>query len=116
MKVIVDELGLVDNTAGPHAGVVVAGGFLLHPEEAGDFPASSRRIRQRLIGTGRITNLSHGRPVKYTDRQRGALLGLAVGDALGAAVESKMPGTALQRRGSRPRNRNRKAACANTSD
>ena len=27
------------------------------------------------------------------DRQRGALLGLAVGDALGAAVEFQMPGT-----------------------
>ena len=28
-----------------------------------------------------------------TDRQRGALFDLAVGDALGAAVEFKMPGT-----------------------
>ena len=27
------------------------------------------------------------------DRQRGCLLGLAVGDALGAAVEFQMPGT-----------------------
>ena len=28
-----------------------------------------------------------------TDRQRGTLLGLAIGDALGAAVEFQMPGT-----------------------
>ena len=28
-----------------------------------------------------------------TDRQRGALLGLAIADALGAAVEFKLPGT-----------------------
>ena len=28
-----------------------------------------------------------------TDRQRGTLLGLAIGDALGAAVEFKPPGT-----------------------
>ncbi len=27
------------------------------------------------------------------DRQRGTLLGLAVGDALGAAIEFKRPGT-----------------------
>ena len=30
---------------------------------------------------------------KDTDRRRGAFLGLAVGDALGAAVEFKAPGT-----------------------
>jgi ADP-ribosylglycohydrolase len=30
---------------------------------------------------------------KTSDRRRGALLGLAVGDALGAAVEFKAPGT-----------------------
>lgn len=30
--------------------------------------------------------------MKYTDRQRGTLLGLAAGDALGAAVEFQMPG------------------------
>ena len=29
----------------------------------------------------------------WTDRQRGTLLGLAVGDALGAAVEFQMPRT-----------------------
>jgi len=29
----------------------------------------------------------------HTDRQRGALIGLAVGDALGAAIEFEMPGT-----------------------
>jgi ADP-ribosyl-[dinitrogen reductase] hydrolase len=28
-----------------------------------------------------------------TDRQRGTLLGLVIGDALGAAVEFEMPGT-----------------------
>lgn len=31
--------------------------------------------------------------VRYIDRQRGTLLGLAVGDSLGAAVEFKSPGT-----------------------
>jgi ADP-ribosyl-[dinitrogen reductase] hydrolase len=29
----------------------------------------------------------------HTDRQRGTLIGLAVGDALGAAVEFEMPGS-----------------------
>jgi len=31
--------------------------------------------------------------IEFADRQRGTLLGLAVGDALGAAVEFQMPGT-----------------------
>jgi len=31
-----------------------------------------------------------------TDRQRGTLLGLAVGDALGAAIEFKRPGTVVE--------------------
>ena len=33
------------------------------------------------------------KPMSLRDRQRGALLGLAVGDALGAAIESRKPGT-----------------------
>jgi len=32
-----------------------------------------------------------------TDRQRGCLLGLAIGDALGAAVEFEVPGTVANR-------------------
>ena len=31
--------------------------------------------------------------MKYSDCQRGTLLGLAIGDALGAAVDFEMPGT-----------------------
>ena len=38
-------------------------------------------------------NLTHPSPFGGLDRQRGTLLGLAVGDALGAAVEFEMPGS-----------------------
>jgi hypothetical protein len=38
-------------------------------------------------------NTSQGGRGVWLDRARGALLGLAVGDALGAAVEFKAPGT-----------------------
>src|SRR3954464_14911967 len=52
-----------------------------------------------MRGTSRWSNHAPGEAMavliddQSTDRRRGAFLGLAVGDALGAAVEFKAPGT-----------------------
>ena len=54
-----------------------------------------RRLRQRDVPhygpmiTNRMRSARHVRK----DRQRGTIIGLAIGDALGAAVEFEMPGT-----------------------
>jgi hypothetical protein len=37
-----------------------------------------------------------GKDMKLSDRQRGTLVGLAIGDALGAAIKFKRPGTFAQ--------------------
>lgn len=50
---------------------------------------------QEKVTRQMLADLSESRPfdMNTTDRKRGALIGLAVGDALGAAVEFRQPGT-----------------------